>query len=412
MHSGTPVSPPAAQSASQLLRRVGFIALATAPLFSQLSRRGFVIIIPLGTILLILARLIESDGQEPFASMRQSLGNLCAWPILFFIGWAGLSLIWTPFAGEASIRYLNLIALSLLLFATIQSLDDHTRTANLNLLPIGLGISLVLALIVSWQTLASHESLSDSAYTERLPILSVILMIPATAWLLSRRRIAIWLTLLASACATLFLLEANTALIAMALSLGIYFLNLVQPSVARRLTLACTALLVLIAPLLPFILRPVTKLLYGSADLTMDALRAWGRLVQKEPLRLLTGHGFDVTMRAKAAGLIESAAPRGLLFEIWYELGFLGVLALALLFASSARYARQLSPHIASSILSSLICCFIFAVAGQATMQAWWLTLIGLLMIHLVAIAHGQYHTRRPISQGVDAMQKSDRPKL
>ena len=412
MQSGTPVSPPAAQSASQLLRRVGFITLATAPLFSQLSRRGFVIVMPLGAILLILARLIESDGQEPFAGMRASLGSLCAWPILFFIGWAGLSLIWTPFMAEASIRYFNLIALSLLLFATLQSLDNHTRTANLNLLPIGLGINLLLALSVSLQNLASGDSLSDTAYTERLPIMAAILMIPATGWLLSRKRFLLWGLLLASALLTIILLGAYTALSALVLSLCIYFLTLIRPALTRALTLSCTALLVLIAPLLPFLLRPVTKLLYGSADLTMDALRAWGRLVQKDPVRLLTGHGFDVTMRAKAAGLIETAAPRGLLFEIWYELGFLGVFALSCLFVLIVRFARHLTPDMSASILASFVCCFIFAVAGQASMQAWWLTLIGLLMIHLVAIAHGQYHTRRPISKGVSSPTNSLRPKL
>jgi hypothetical protein len=412
MQSGTPVSPPAAQSASQLLRRVGFIVLAMAPLFAQFSRRGFVIVMPLGAILLILARLIESDAQEPLAGMRRSLAHVCAGPILFFIGWAGLSLIWTPFAAEAAIRYINLVALSLLLFATIQSLGDHTRIANLNLLPIGLACSLVLALALNGPGLASSNAVADTTTTERLPIFTAILMIPASAWLLSRGRWIVWMVMTATACLTLLLLEAMTAVIALSVSLGIYGLTLVRPALTRLLTLISTAVLMLMAPLLPFILRPVTKFLYGSEDLTMDALRAWGRLVQKEPLRLLTGHGFDVTMRAKSAGLIEAAAPRGLLFEIWYELGFLGVLSLVLLFISAIRYARHQPPPVAASILSSLMCCFIFAVAGQASMQAWWLTLIGLLMIHLVAMAHGHFHTHRPISKSPVDRPQATRPVL
>ena len=409
MHSRLPNAPPAAQSASHLLRRAGFIALALAPLFSQVSRRGFVIIVPIGAILLILARLIESDGTEPFAQMRASLGSFCAWPVLFFIGWAGLSLVWTPFVAEASIRYANLVALSLLLFATLQSIDGHVRTANLNLLPIGLGASLLLALVTLWQLSGQNDPSTDPMMAERLPVLSAVLMIPVTGWLLSRQRLLLWLTVMATSCLTLVVLDATTALIALTLALAIYWLTLFRPALARGLTLAGTSLLVLIAPLLPFLLRPVTKWIYGSADLTMDALRAWGRLVQKEPLRLLTGHGFDVSMRAKAAGLIEPSAPRGLLFEIWYELGFLGVFALSFLFVLIIRYTRHLPPQLAASFLASLVCCFVFAVAGQASMQAWWLTLIGLLMIHLVALAHGQYHTRRPVTQ---ASQPSSRPTL
>jgi hypothetical protein len=394
----TPVSPPAAQSASQLLRRIGFMALAIAPLFFQLSRRGFVIIVPFGAVLIIIARLIETDGNEPFKAMRASLMTMNAWPTLFFIGWAGASLIWTPFPGDASIRYFNLVALTALIFATIQSLNEHTRTANLHLLPIGLGASFILELFLYWQNFSSNEPIFDTSYSERLSTLSTILMVPVTTWLLSRKRILLWAVLLIAEVLTLFLLETQTALIALLFSLGVYYLNFLRPKYAQILTLLSTAFLMLIAPLLPFLLRPATKWFYGTSDLTMDSLRAWGRLVQKEPLRLLTGHGFDVTMRAKTAGLIEPMAPRGLLFEIWYELGFLGVAALVCIFVLSVRFARQFPQHISSGIMASMICWFTFAAAGLANMQAWWLTLVGLLIMLLVSIAHGQYQTRRPIS--------------
>lgn len=404
MKTTPPYAPPAAQSASRVLRRVGFMALATAPLFSQFSRRGFVIVVPFGAILLILAQLIESDGDEPFAQMRASLGNVCAWPVLFFIGWAGLSLVWTPFVAEASVRYANLVALSLMLFATIQSLNGHIRTTNLNLLPIGLAASLVLALFVIWQNYIRDEIPTENMTLERLPVVSAVLMIPITGWLLSRKKYVIWLALLLATGLTLVLLEAVTALTALALALIVYGLAMMRPALARGLTMTGTALLMLIAPLLPFLLRPLTKWVYGAGDVTLEMLRAWGRLVQKDPLRLLTGHGFDVSMRAKAAGFIEPTAPRGLLFEIWYELGFLGVFALSCIFVLTIRYTRQLAPSLAASFLASLVVCFVFAVAGQASMQAWWLTLIGLLMIHLVALAHGHYHTRRPVSMRPDPL--------
>ncbi len=399
MHKGPSLTASAAQTAAHLLRRIGFIVLATAPIFSQVSRRGFVIVVPLGAILLLVARMIESDGQAPFHRMRDHLTHQAAWPILFFMGWAGLSLIWTPFFSEALMRYGNLVALSLLIYATIQSLDDHSRIANLNLLPIGLAASLILSLGLHWQAWKNGDSLPDLAYAERFPVLTTLLLSPACAWLISRRRYGLMLLLLACATLALLLADANSALIALALSLAIMVLSFIRPHWATLISLVSTAILVMIAPLLPFLLRPFTKWVYGSDGGMMDALKAWGRLVQKEPLRLITGHGFDVTMRAKMAGMIEATAPRGLLFEIWYELGLLGVGALAWLFVLIIRSSRHLSPPLAASCLASLIGCFYFAVAGQASMQAWWLTLIGLVLIHLTAILHGQYHTRRPISR-------------
>ena len=58
-------SPQPAASAARLLRRVGFFALAVAPLLSMATRRGFVIAVPFGAILLILAALIETENKEP-----------------------------------------------------------------------------------------------------------------------------------------------------------------------------------------------------------------------------------------------------------------------------------------------------------------------------------------------------------
>ena len=156
--------------------------------------------------------------------------------------------------------------------------------------------------------------------------------------------------------------------------------------------------LLVLAPVLPFVLRPLTKWAFGATDLNVDALRAWGRLVQREPLRLMTGHGFDVTARAKAAGLIEPTAPRGLLFELWYDLGLLGVVGVAIVLLMIIRASSKSAPVLAPGILATLICAFSLTVLGQVALQSWWVTLIGLVVIMWFAIEQGQYHTIRPRS--------------
>jgi hypothetical protein len=156
--------------------------------------------------------------------------------------------------------------------------------------------------------------------------------------------------------------------------------------------------LLVLAPALPFLLRPLTKWAFGATDLNVDALRVWGRLVQREPLRLITGHGFDVTARAKAAGLIEPMAPRGLLFELWYDLGLLGVVGVAMLLMMVIRASSRAAPVLAPGILATLMASFSLTVLGQVALQSWWVTLIGLVVVMWFAIEQGQYRTTRPRS--------------
>ena len=204
--------------------------------------------------------------------------------------------------------------------------------------------------------------------------------------------------LLAVTSSFMILQEAYAAVFSLTLGLVFYGLTLWRATWGRWLAGIMTIGLLTLAPVLPFLLRPVTKWAFGATDLNVDALRAWGRLVQREPLRLITGHGFDVTTRAKAAGLIEPMAPRGLLFELWYDLGLLGVVGVVMVLIMIIRASSKATPVLAPGILATLITAFSLTVLGQVALQGWWITLIGLVVIMWFAIEQGQYRTTRPRS--------------
>lgn len=393
----TPSAQPAA-SAARLLRRVGFFALAAAPLLSMASRRGFVIAVPFGAILLILATLIESENKEPWQSLSRMVLSLCGIAGLFVLLWAGLSLVWTPFKSEAIARWANLVGLVALVMATVASLPLHSRANNLHLLTIGLAGALVLAnALLLWGAL-DPDLVVDQIVTERLPLFACVLVFPCFGWLVSRQRLGGATMVLAITCSFMILQEAYAALFSLTLGLAVYALSVWRVAWGRWVSGIMTIGLLVLAPVLPFLLRPVTKWAFGATDLNVDALRAWGRLVQREPLRLITGHGFDVTARAKAAGLIEPMAPRGLLFELWYELGLLGVIGVAVVLMMIIRASTKSSPVLAPGILATLLASFSLTVLGQVALQGWWVTLIGLVVIMWFAIEQGQYRTTRPRS--------------
>ena len=391
-------SPQPAASAARLLRRVGFFALAVAPLLSMATRRGFVIAVPFGAILLILATLIETENKEPWQSFGRMLLSVCGIAGLFVLLWAGLSLVWTPFKSEAMARLANLVGLVVLVMATVASLPLHSRANNLHLLTIGLAAALVLANGLLLWTMNDPDSVIDPMTTERLPLFASVLVFPCIGWLLSHRRTSGAVMLLAVTSSFMILQEAYAAVFSLTLGLVFYCLTLWRATWGRWLAGIMTIGLLTLAPVLPFLLRPVTKWAFGATDLNVDALRAWGRLVQREPLRLITGHGFDVTTRAKAAGLIEPMAPRGLLFELWYDLGLLGVVGVVMVLIMIIRASSKATPVLAPGILATLITAFSLTVLGQVALQGWWITLIGLVVIMWFAIEQGQYRTTRPRS--------------
>ena len=391
-------SPQPAASAARLLRRVGFFVLAAAPLLSMASRRGFVIAVPFGSILVIMATLIESETNKPWQSIGRMAVSICGIAGLFVLLWAGLSLIWTPFKSEAMARLANMIGLVVLVMTTVASLPVHSRASNLHVLPIGLGGAIVLANGLSIWSLNDPDLVIDPLFTERLPLFASVLLFPCIGWLHSRQRFGGALMLLVFTGSFLILHDAYAALFSLTLGIVFYGLAVWRATWCRWLSGMMTIGLLVLAPVLPFVLRPLTKWAFGATDLNVDALRAWGRLVQREPLRLMTGHGFDVTARAKAAGLIEPTALRGLLFELWYDLGLLGVVGVAIVLLMIIRASSKSAPVLAPGILATLICAFSLTVLGQVALQSWWVTLIGLVVIMWFAIEQGQYHTIRPRS--------------
>ncbi|NBR29925.1 MAG: hypothetical protein EBT83_16180, partial [Betaproteobacteria bacterium] len=99
----------------------------------------------------------------------------------------------------------------------------------------------MLALFVIWQNYIRDEIPTENMTLERLPVVSAVLMIPITGWLLSRKKYVIWLALLLATGLTLVLLEAVTALTALALALIVYGLAMMRPALARGLTMTGTA---------------------------------------------------------------------------------------------------------------------------------------------------------------------------
>ena len=254
-----------------------------------------------------------------------------------------LSLVWTPFPGAASERLANLVATILLTLAGYMALPDRMRSANLYLLPLGVTAAAIVAIMLGLfgDSLMRGVADDDNALDRGLTLLALLLW-PSVAWLRSRRRDREALGL-AVVVAVALALSPNVGQIA-ALAIGAlaFAVTSFRPRLGVGLTAGVAAGLLAVAPLLPFIARPVGAALFGPLSPGVLTLKSWQRIVTTEPVRLITGHGFETALRGRVFGLIPVNAPSTALFAIWYELGVVGALAAAFaLYASIRRAGRD-----------------------------------------------------------------------
>ena len=387
-----------AKDAAGLLRRIGFFGLFfVIPVAAQLSRRATVVLAPIAVILLIIASAI--DGQQ--RALRQRIGRLLTAPAflagMLVILWSALSLVWTPFPGPAAERLANLVATILLMLAGYLALPDRMRSANLYLLPLGVGVGAALAIVLglSGEAFARENPDGDSAL-ERGAILLALLGWPAIVWLRSRRRDLESVVVAILVAGALLIAPAPTPLLALGFGALSFAVTLYRRSFATRATAIALAGSLAIAPLLPFLGRPIGAALLGPTAPSVLAIKAWQKLVTTEPLRLITGHGLETALRGRFVGLLPANAPTTMLFEFWFELGIVGAFAAAFALFASVRRASAASAPLVPGAMAAFATAFTIGAIGVGLTAMWWLTSLAIAALVFVTIERGQFRSRRP----------------
>lgn len=381
--------------AAAMLRRVGFALLLFAiPVAALLTRRAVVVLAPLAVILLVLAALIDGGARGPrekFLRLLRSPGGMAGLVLLL---WAALSLLWTPFVAEASERLLNIVSMALLGLAGYLALPDRMRSANLYILPVGVGLTALLGMLIAFEGDLSFDP--DGQSLERGMIVLALLVWPAVAWLHSRGR-SLEALLIAVIVALAALMAAETlALQGLAAGAIVFAITAIAPHGGTRLTALAMAGLLLFAPVLPFVLKPLAAAMVGADSPMVASLDVWRHVVVGEPLRLITGHGLETALRGRFFNLLPVNAPYTVLFEIWYELGLVGATAGAVLLHAAVLKSGEQRPVLEPGIMAAFATAYAFGCLGIGTAQVWWFTALVVVVLVFVAIERGQFRTTRP----------------
>jgi hypothetical protein len=380
-----------AEQAGLMLFRIGFgIMFIMVPLSAGLSRRAPVVLAPIGAIVMLAAAFMTRNGVDTIQRLRSlpwsPLGIIA---IVLFI-WALLSLLWTPWLGYASERLFRIVSTALLTFAAVRLLPRRMKTSNLYLVAIGVCLSIIMTLILQF----SPPVKVDGIAFDRNMILLTLLAWPTVTYLALKKRVFESM-IIAGAIGTLVIgLRGPTILPALLVGAIILGGAVNNKRAAALALIAGISVTILAAPVWAFALSHMPAQSEGLSGL----LQAWAEVIAKDPLRLLTGHGLDTAFRNKIFPFPETAVPKSLLFEIWYELGLIGSVCLTAYLILSVEGIARLNDRVAPYALGAFGFALSLSIMGLGTSQMWWLTAVSMTIIAFAAIIRRENEVARPVA--------------
>ncbi len=383
-----------AVDAGNLLIRLGMAVLAIGvPCGAIGSRRLIFILMPVGAVLIVLGAMM-TPGEGSLRRIAEAMPTPVSLAMIFLIGWAGLSLVWTPFFGPASERFLKIGGTILLTALASACLSPHTKVSNLNLFPIGAGLAAIAIFIVALTQPPEMVDL-DASKLERATIGLIIIVWPALGALAIRQRWAATGGLAVAVAFAVIAVWTPLALVAMTFATAAFAAALYEPKRAALWLGWIFAALFALAPIFPLIIS-----LLGPSydpDSLFAPLHVWSQIIQADGIRLFTGHGLDTATRGVISGMLPANTPHSILFEIWYELGIIGALVTAWLVRAAFNAAERFThPGAATFVIAGLTCDLSIAISGLSTAQLWFVTTLAMTAIAFTAVGKGQYRVTRP----------------
>ncbi|MCA3595257.1 MAG: hypothetical protein IOC59_00190 [Methylobacterium sp.] len=386
-HASGTLTNPAADAAAMLLR-LGFAIFALViPSATLMSRWVIVVLVPIGAVLIILSSLLRADSAR---LSDRALSRLASGPglaCLLLVSWALVSLLWTPVRGEAAEKLFKLLGVVSLGFFAVIALPQRMRATNLHLITIGVALGATLILVGSVSALLGQPVLRFPLATpERVVILLTVLGWIGAAWLLIKNRRSMAFALMVLVIAAIALGPNRAAFGSLAASLLVLALAWNRPEAAGRIVGLAVGAVILLLPLASA---------FGSV-LGMPGLERWWQLILNEPLRFLTGRGFDAGNAARVIGAIGPELPVSLISELWFDLGVLGALFFAIAVAWAFIAAGKLGYELAPATLAALSAAMTVALFDRNATQTWWFNGLAVFAIVLMSVERGRYRTVRP----------------
>ncbi|MCI0598081.1 MAG: hypothetical protein L0Y50_06005 [Beijerinckiaceae bacterium] len=394
-----------AEAAAKLLIRLGlatlFLGLPCAGVF---WRGAIYVLFPVGAVLVLFGGLLDTPRQ-----MSRRLWDALTSPAVvaaLFVGlWAGLSLIWTPFAAEAGERFLQSSGAALVAGLAAVYLPQRTKPVDLYLLPAGLALASVSTIILAFidPPWFFGGFAFDETLFERSLISAIVLVWPALGLLVMREHWGAAAILAVLVTAVAFAGFAQIALVAMGAGAFVFAVAMSSPAKVARVCAWLFASLIILSPVIPLLFQLILWLTGIEAGAAFAPMLIWSDLVASQWPRLITGHGFDFVHWGLNFGYLPARTPTSFLFVLWYDFGVVGAGGFAVLLMLLLREAGQIQAGAAAAVLGGLAAVMTIVLLGIATSQIWWLTLLACDVIAFALLVKSVDRSKRPDVEAIRA---------
>ncbi|MCA6245143.1 MAG: O-antigen ligase family protein [Phenylobacterium sp.] len=354
--------------------------LVLTPLLGWAGSLGFAPAVALAGLLTALSVRIRTEDRALLLALFTALV------------WACASAFWSPWRPADLDEQTGLkLVFMLALYGCAVSAARAVPEARLPRLMSGLATAAgVLALLLLFEALTSAAGykvllgLIDQAVRPDYAIKNVaqglyvltLLAPPALAAVSGRTRWILGLVLGAGIIGPALVFGYDAPLLALASAILAAGLVLGLPSLAPRLLAGLSAGGVLLAPLLAkgaFALGLDERIAPFLSESWLQRLGYWGKAVDWIWARPLPGWGLDAS-RAFGPGI--QLHPHNAPLQIWMELGLIGAVAAAIVWASIfSGLSRPVRTPAAAAATATAVAYLIFGAVSFGVWQEWWLAL-------------------------------------
>ncbi len=392
-----------AADASRFFSRMAYAILALgAPVGVVIHPLALFVVFPIGVALILMAATLEAKpGFVDRVLLALRIPAFLA--LIAGLGWAMLSVMWTPYPVSALQHALKL---GLLICATLLALAaprENARATDLYLFPIG-----VVCGMATMAAMGLSHILTGTANVAGLrsgAVALAVLLFPAIGGLTARGRNGYARLLLILALAYAYI--DGYAPLTVALFAGYLTLSFAISDLSRttRELAGGAAALVLLCPLIPAFAPTISAWIFHAKLATLPSpyspLSVAADIFTHERLRLITGHGFETVARGVRSMILPEQTPKALAFSVWYELGVVGALIAAtglwFAFRDIAKTPPRLAPFMAAELTAIVALAFLNVDFDDMTTM----TLIAVAVISTDVAARSQYRTTRPSAAGL-----------
>jgi hypothetical protein len=393
-----PIERDEAADASRFFSRIAYAVLGLGgPVGVVIHPLALFVIFPIGVALILMSAALEAKGGFIDRVLR-AFRVPAFLALLAGLGWATLSVLWTPYPVSAAQHVLKLGLLIVATLVAVAAPRENARATDLYLFPIGVvcGMATMAAMGLSHILTGATNEAGLAAGGVAL----AVLLFPALGALTARGRNGYARLLLILA--LVFAYIAGYGPLTVALFAGYLALSFAISDMrrtARELAWAAAAI-ILLSPLIPAVAPTISAWIF-HAELShlpppYDSLSVAADVFTHHKLRLITGHGFETVSRGVRAAILPPQTPTALAFTVWYELGVIGALVAAVgiwfAFRDLAEAPPRLAPFMAAGLTAVVALAFLNVDFDDMTTM----TLIAVAVIATDIAARSQYRTTRP----------------